>query len=72
MENRWIGWTALMLLTGMVTAYLHSHLDPPIPPGEWHGLLSGLFVVAVWPSLTWLLRSFAKSGFWDLLSWLSW
>jgi hypothetical protein len=43
--------------------------DPVIPPGNWHGLFSGLFVVVVWPSLTWLLRSFAWFGFWDLLSW---
>jgi hypothetical protein len=72
MTNRWIGWAALMVLTGVVTAWLRGQIDPLIPPGEWHGLLSGLFVVAVWPSLTWLLRSFAGWGFWDLLSWFCW
>jgi hypothetical protein len=70
MRNRWIGWTALMVFTGLATAWLRSQIDPVIPPGDWHGLFSGLFVVVVWPSLTWLLRSFARFGFWDLLSWL--
>jgi hypothetical protein len=40
MTNRWIGWTALMLLTGLVTACLRGYADPLIPPGERHGLLS--------------------------------
>ena len=70
MTNRWIGWAALLVLTGVVTAYLRGYADPVIPEGEWHGLLSGLFVVVVWPSLAWLLRCFARYGFWDLLSWI--
>jgi hypothetical protein len=57
-----------MVLTGLVTAWLRGYADPLIPGGEWHGLLSGLFVVVVWPSLAWLLRSFARHGFRDLLS----
>jgi len=72
MINGWVNWTALMALTGLMTAYLYGFADPLIQPGEWHGLLSGLFVVVVWPSLTWLLRSFARWGFWDLLSWFCW
>jgi hypothetical protein len=68
MGYRWIGWAVVMLLTGLMTAWLCRQLDPVIPPGQWHGLLSGLFVVVAWPSLAWLLRSFARYGFWDLLS----
>jgi hypothetical protein len=52
MINGWVGWTALMALTGLMTAYLHGFADPLVQRGEWHGLLSGLFVVVVWPSLT--------------------
>jgi hypothetical protein len=71
MTNRWLGWAALMLFTGVATVFLRRYADPLIPQGELHGLLSGLFVVVVWPSLAWLLRSFARFGFWDLLSWFS-
>jgi hypothetical protein len=60
---RWIGWTALMVVTGLVTAYLRSQIDPLVPSGQWHGLLSGMFVIVVWPALMWSLRSFARNGF---------
>jgi len=56
-----------MVTTGLPTAYLRGCADPLIPPGAWHGLLSGMFVVIVWPSLAWLLRTFARWGFPDLL-----
>ena len=56
MTNRWTDWTALMVLTGVVTAWLRGYADSVIPAGEWHGLLSGLFVIIVWPSLMWSLR----------------
>jgi hypothetical protein len=58
----WIGWTALMALTGLATAWLHGYADPLIPPGEWHGSLSGLFIVVIWPSLMWLLWSMVNAG----------
>ena len=45
---------------GAGEAWLRGVVDPMLPAGEWHGLLSGLFVVTVWPSLTWSLRSFAS------------
>ena len=57
---RWFGWALLMLFTGLVTAWLRGVVDPLIQPGEWHAMLSSLFVVTVWPSLTWSLRSFAS------------
>ena len=60
MLKRIIGWTMLMVLTGVATARLRGVVDPAIPPGEWHGVLSGLFVVVTWPSLTWSLHAFAS------------
>jgi len=52
-----------MVVTGLVTAYLRSQIDPLVPSGQWHGLLSGIFVIVVWPALMWSLRSFARNGF---------
>jgi hypothetical protein len=66
------GWTALLVLAGVVTACLRRDAEPLLPPGQWHGLLSGWFVVAVWASRTWLLRWFARCGFRDPLSWFNW
>lgn len=60
MLKRPIGWTMLMVLTGVATAWLRGVVDPAIPPGEWHGALSGLFVVVTWPSLAWSLRALAS------------
>ena len=69
MENRWTDRAALMVLTGLMTAYLRGFVEPP---GEWHGWPCGLFVVVVWPSLTWLLRSLKRWGFWHWMSGWSW
>jgi hypothetical protein len=66
--GRLIGWAVLMVLTGLVTAWLCGIVDPVIPAGDWHGLLSGLFVVVVWPSLTWSLRAFASHHLLELFS----
>jgi hypothetical protein len=71
MTNRWLGWAVLLVITGVPTAYLCRYANPLIPQGEWHGLFLGLFVIVVRLSLTWLVRSFARYGFWDLLSWFS-
>jgi hypothetical protein len=60
MIARCFGWALLLLLTGLATAWLRGVIDPLIPAGEPHAMLSCLFVVTVWPSLTWLLRSFAS------------
>jgi hypothetical protein len=68
MTNRWLGFAALLVITGVPTAYLCRCADPLIPHGHWHGLLLGLFVVVVRLSLTWLLRSFARYRSWNLLS----
>jgi hypothetical protein len=35
-------------------------IDPLLPAGDWHGLLSGLFAVATWLLMTWRLRHFAR------------
>jgi hypothetical protein len=52
----WMVWTALMSLTGIATACLLDLVSPLIPGGDWHWLLSSLFVVMVWPVLMWSLR----------------
>jgi hypothetical protein len=44
-------WAALMALTGIATAGLLGLVDPLIPAGEQHRLISALFIVVVWPSL---------------------
>lgn len=49
----WFGWTACMATTGVLTAVLRGYADPLIPPGEWHGLLSKIFIVIAWPPLAW-------------------
>lgn len=56
----WLGWTAMMLLTGLMTVWLHNRLDPLIPAGAWHGVLSALSVIAIWPSLAWSSRALAR------------
>jgi hypothetical protein len=51
-----IGLGAADAFTGLATAWLRGVVDPLLPAGDWHGMLSGLFVVVTWPSLTWSLR----------------
>lgn len=60
MFKRWFGWALLMLFTGLGTVWLRGLVDPLIPAGDWHALLSSLFVVVVWPTLTWSLRALAS------------
>jgi hypothetical protein len=50
----------LMASTGVATAFFRSLADPYIPAGFWYRLLSGLFVVVVWPALMWSLRPLLK------------
>jgi hypothetical protein len=51
----WIVWAALMAGTGIATASLLDLVDPWIPAGEQHRLISALFIVVVWPTLMWCL-----------------
>src|SRR5215472_17519073 len=41
----WAVWAGLMALTGIATACLLDLLSPLIPSGDWHWLISSLFVV---------------------------
>jgi hypothetical protein len=61
----WIVWAALMAGTGMATAGLLDLVDPLIPAGDQHRLVSALFIVVVWPSLMWCLPLLAKQRFPD-------
>jgi hypothetical protein len=61
----WIVWAALMAGTGMATAGLLDLVDPLIPAGDQHRLISALFSVVVWPSLMWCLPLLAKRRFPD-------
>jgi hypothetical protein len=54
--DAWLVWAVLMVSTGLATAFLRRLADPLFPAGDWHALLSGLFVVVVWPALVWSLR----------------
>jgi len=60
MFKRCCGWALLMFFTGLATAWLRGLVDPLIPAGDWHAMLSGLFVVVAWPALTWSLRALAS------------
>jgi hypothetical protein len=66
--TRVLGWTLLLLFTGLATAWLRGVVDPLLPAGDWHGMLSGLFVVVTWPSLAWSLRRFANHHLVELFS----
>jgi hypothetical protein len=56
----WTVWAGLMALTGIATAWLLDLVSPLIPSGDWHWLISSLFVIAVWPTLMWSLRPLLK------------
>jgi hypothetical protein len=56
----WTVWAGLMALTGIATASLLDLVSPLIPSGDWHWLISSLFVVVVWPALMWSLRQLMK------------
>ncbi|WP_426534095.1 hypothetical protein [Bradyrhizobium sp. McL0615] len=66
--TRVFGWALLMLFTGLATAWLRGVVDPLLPPGDWHAMLSGLFAAVTWPSLTWSLRGFASRHLVELFS----
>ncbi len=72
MFEKTFGWVVLMILTGIVTAKLSGVIDPVIPAGDWHALLSRIFVIVTWPSLTWSLRRFASHYLLDLFSAFWW
>jgi len=50
----------LVMLTGATTVWLRITIEPYLPPGEWHGMLTGLFLCVLWPGLAWSLRSLAR------------
>ena len=56
----WAVWTGLMALTGIATRCLLDLANPLIPSGDWHWLISSLFVIVVWPALMWSLRPLIK------------
>jgi hypothetical protein len=56
----WMVWTVLMSMTGIATACLLDLINPLLPPGAAHWLISSLFVVTVWPALMWSLRPLMK------------
>jgi hypothetical protein len=48
---RQIGSVVLLLISGLVTAWLYRRVKPLIPAGAWHRTLSKLFIVVTWPLL---------------------
>jgi hypothetical protein len=69
MEDRWTDWVAYIVFAVLMTVYFHGFVDSL---GAWGGLPYGLFMVVIWPSLKWLLRSVQRSEFWQSLSELFW
>ena len=39
----------LLMLTCAATIWLRIAIEPYLPPGEWHGMLTGLFLCVLWP-----------------------
>jgi hypothetical protein len=58
--TRWANCALLLLLTGAATIWLRVALEPWLPPGEWHAMLTALFILVLWPSVAWSLRSLAR------------
>jgi hypothetical protein len=56
----WTVWAGFMVLSGIATSYLLELVSPLIPQGDWHWLISALFVVLVWPALMWSMRPLIK------------
>ncbi len=50
----------LLLLTGLATAWLRVAIEPFLPPGEGHAMLTAIFMFVLWPALAWSLRSLAR------------
>ena len=61
MIEKAVDWVALMFLAAIVTAWLHGLIEPLIPARDGHSFIFGLFVVVVWPFLTWLLPRLRRS-----------
>ena len=59
----WIVWAALMIVTGIVTAWLVGLIDPLFPAGDWHWLFHASFIIVIWPSLMWSLYALAGRYF---------
>ncbi len=66
MIEKIFGWMVLTILTGIATARLYGLIDPRLPTGNSHAMLSCMFVVVTWSSLTWSLRRFASVSLLDL------
>jgi hypothetical protein len=50
----------LLMLTGATTMWLRITIEPSLPPGNWHSMVTGLFLCVLWPALAWSLRSLAR------------
>jgi succinate dehydrogenase hydrophobic anchor subunit len=69
---RWTYCTLLLLLTGVATIWLRVAIEPYLPPGEWHAMLSALFIFVLWPLLAWSLRSLVRVDLTNPCSMLWW
>jgi hypothetical protein len=52
-----LDWALKLVLTLVAIIWLRSAIEPYLPPGEWHAMLTGLFICVLWPLSVWLLRS---------------
>jgi hypothetical protein len=69
---RWANCALLLLLTGIAMIWLRVEIEPCLPPGEWHAMLTPLFIFVLWPLLAWSLRSLAKVDLTNPYSMLWW
>jgi hypothetical protein len=56
----WLVWGALMIATGIATAWLVGLIDPLFPSGDWHWLFHASFIIVIWPALMWPLHAVAE------------
>jgi hypothetical protein len=45
---------------------LRVTIEPYLPPGHWHDLLTGLFICVLWPASVWSLRAVSMTEAADL------
>jgi hypothetical protein len=52
-----LDWVFRLVLTAVVVIWLRFAIEPYLPVGEWHAMLTGLFLCVLWPLSVWSLRS---------------
>lgn len=64
-----LDWVLKLVPTLVATIWLRFAIEPHLPPGEWHAMLTALFLCVLWPLSVWLLRSARLLEASDLYTW---